>query len=251
MTNSQLYDTIFRRKSIRKFDMTPLDAAAVSEIKNYAAGIKPMDEKIKYEFAYLVSEDVKNLLSIKAPHYICLYSEKKDGHYINAGFLLQQMDLYFSANDMGSCWLGMAKPSKDLQERKNGLEFIMMIAFGKTTEPVHRSNTSEFKRKSIAEITNLTDMGELLESARLAPSASNSQPWYFSGSSDEIVVSRKNLNVITAPIFGKLNQIDTGIAILHLWLALDHQGRTSTFEVKKVTVPKGYDYMATVKTRSI
>ncbi len=250
MTNSQLYETMFKRKSIRKYDMTPLDDAAITKIKNYASGIKPLDERIPYEFTYLSSDDVKNLFPIKAPHYICLYSGKKDGHFMNAGFLLQQMDLYFSANNIGSCWLGMAKPSKELPERKDGMEFIMMIAFGKTAEPLHRSRVSEFKRKGLGEITNIAGMEDVLEPVRLAPSASNSQPWFISGSGDELIVSRKSLNVITSPIFGKFNQIDTGIALFHLWLSLDHQGKIAAFEFKKTEVPKGYDYMATVRIRS-
>ncbi len=250
MNNLQLYETIFKRKSIRKFDMAPLDTAVLTEIKNYASGLKSMDEGIKHELVYLNPGDVKNLFPIKAPYYVCCYSEKKEGYLMNAGFLMQQLDLYLSANGIGSCWLGMAKPSKELLERKDGMEFVIILAFGKANEPLHRTDTSEFKRKNIAQITDLTDMAELLEPVRLAPSASNSQPWYFSVTGDEITVSRKSLNVITAPIFSKFNQIDIGIALLHLWLSLDHQGKTAPFETKKAEVPKGYDYMITVKTGS-
>ena|GEM_PF-3748051 len=32
---------------------------------------------------------------------------------MNAGFLLQQIDLYLSDSNLASCWLGMAKPSKE------------------------------------------------------------------------------------------------------------------------------------------
>ncbi len=250
MTNSQLYETIFKRKSVRKFDMAPLDTAVITEVKNYAAGLKSLDERIKHEFIFLTSGDVKGLFPIKAPHYVCFYSEKKEGYLMNAGFLMQQMDLYFSASKMGSCWLGTAKPSKNLPERKDDMEFVIMIAFGNPKESLHRANIGEFKRKNMAEITDLTGMDELLEPVRLAPSSNNLQPWYLNGASDEITVNRKNLNVIIAPIYNKLNQIDIGIALLHLWLSLDHQGRTSAFEPKKAEAPKGYDYMVTVKTES-
>jgi len=83
------------------------------KLKEYANNPKPLDESIRYEFAYLGTTDVKNLLSIKAPHYICLYSEKKSNYLMNAGFLLQQIDLYLSDSNLASCWLGMAKPSKE------------------------------------------------------------------------------------------------------------------------------------------
>jgi hypothetical protein len=38
----------------------------------------------------------------KAPHYIAVFSQAKEGYLTNVG-LLQQMDLYFSANSLGSC----------------------------------------------------------------------------------------------------------------------------------------------------
>jgi nitroreductase len=250
MTNEQLYETIFRRKSIRKYDMAPLPTETVKAVQNFTETVKPMDETIKIEYLYLGTNDVKNLLPIKAPHYICLYSEKKDNYLMNAGFILQQIDLYLSANDLGSCWLGMAKPSKQVPEQKNGLEFVIMIAFGKASEPVHRSSISEFKRKSISSISSITNARELLEPARLAPSASNTQSWYFSGSADKMTVSREKLNLIKAPIYGTMNQIDIGIALAHIWLTCEHHGKTFVLDFEKETAPSGYEFMTSVKVGS-
>lgn len=247
MRNEQLYEAIFQRKSIRKYDMALLPAETIAALQKFTKEIKPLDEGIKIEFSYLTTDDVKNLLPVKAPHYICLYSEKKGDYLMNAGFLLQQIDLYLSANDLGSCWLGMAKPSKQVPEMKDGLEFIIMIAFGNADEPVHRTSISEFNRKKMAAISIFDDADDLLEPVRLAPSASNSQPWLFSGSPENITVSREKLNLIRASIYGKMNQIDIGIALAHLWLSCGHQGKTMSLDLKKATAPGGYEFMATVK----
>jgi nitroreductase len=249
MLNNQLYETIFKRKSIRKYDMTPLSEDTLSKVKQFASSVKPLDHAIKYEFLYLVTEDVKNLLPIKAPHYICLYSEKKDNYLMNAGFLLQQIDLFLSANNLASCWLGMAKPAKQVPEQKNGLEFVIMLAFGNSSEPIHRMDTTVFNRKSISEISKIEGANEVLEPVRLAPSASNSQPWFFSGNLNEIEVSREKLNLIKAPLYGKMNQIDIGIALFHLWLSLDHQGKTVSFDFQKTQAPSGYEFMVKVKVQ--
>ena len=248
MTNKQLYEAIFKRKSIRKYDMTPVSDTILEELKKFASSVRPLDKNIKYEFSYLGTEDVKNLLPIKAPNYICLYSEKKDNYLMNAGFILQQIDLYLSANNLGSCWLGMAKPSKQVLKVKNGLEFVIMIAFGNTNEPVHRKSLSEFKRNNLSSISQILDADELLEPARLAPSASNTQPWFFTGNKDEITVSREKLNLIKAPLYGKMNQIDIGIALCHLELSLNHQGRGMSFDFEKISVPSGYEFMVKVNT---
>ncbi|HZK54718.1 MAG TPA: nitroreductase family protein [Desulfosporosinus sp.] len=251
MTNSQLYNAIFRRRSIRKYDMSPLHVDTIENLREYASNAKPLDGNIRYEFTYLGSDDVKNLLPIKAPHYICLYSEKKGNYLMNAGFLLQQIDLYLSHNNLASCWLGMAKPTKSVPVLMNGLEFVIMLAFGNTPEPIHRANTSEFKRKNLHEISSVAGADALLEPVRLAPSASNTQAWFFSGDLDVITVSRKKLNVIKAQLYGKMNQIDIGIALFHLWLSLDHQGKVATYSFEKDATPGGYEFMTKVKISKI
>jgi nitroreductase len=250
MTNNQLYEVIFKRRSIRKYDMSPLPADTLSLVKQFVNTVKPLDNAIKIEFSYLVTEDVKNLLPIKAPHYICLYSEKRENYLMNAGFLLQQIDLFLSASNLASCWLGMAKPTKQVPEQQNGLEFVIMLAFGNSSEPIHRVDTTGFNRKSISDISKIEGAEELLEPVRLAPSASNTQSWFFSGNLDAIEVSREKLNLIKAPLYGKMNQIDIGIALYHLWLSLDHQGKTATFDFHKIPAPSGYEFMAKVNVKS-
>jgi nitroreductase len=165
---------------------------------------------------------------------------------MNAGFIMQQIDLYLSAKNLASCWLGLAKPVKQEQDNKNGLEFVIMLAFGNSTESIHRKETSEFNRKSLSDISNVfgIDSDELLEPVRLAPSASNSQPWFFSGTIGQIFVSREKLNFLRAPLYGRMNQVDIGIALCHMWLSLKHQGKCCAFDFNPDAAPAGYEFMA-------
>ncbi len=243
LKNPQLYNAIFHRKSIRKYDMTPLPTETLATLKDHASSAKPLDESIRYEFVHLYSADVKNLLPIKAPHYICVYSQIKGNYLMNAGFLLQQVDLYLSANNLASCWLGIAKPSKEVPKQINGLEFVIMLAFGNTTEPIYRTNTSEFKRKSVSEISCVAGADSILEPVRLAPSSSNTQPWFFSGEVEAMTVSRKKLNLLKAAFYGKMNQIDIGIALCHFWLSVDHLGQVVRYSFEKDAAPNGYEFM--------
>lgn len=250
MDNELLYQTIFKRKSIRKYDMTPLSSAVLDLLTEFAGHVTPLDNTVKYEFVYLSTNEVKNLLPIKAPHYICLYSETKPGYLMNAGFILQQIDLYLSANGIGSCWLGLAKPGRQVMEPKDGMEFVIMLAFGNTEEQVHRTDPSVFVRKNISEISQIPGSEELLEPVRLAPSASNSQPWYFTGDLAEIMVSREKPGFLKAPVYARLNRIDIGIALCHLWLAVEHKGSTADFSLTDGEAPNGHEFMAKVQIRS-
>ncbi len=251
MISSELYAGISKRKSTRKYIMISLPNKTLMNLKAYANSLKSLLANIKHEFSYLETKDVKNLLPIKAPHYICLYSEKKDNYLMNAGFLLQQIELYLSNNNLASCWLGMAKPTKEVPMLKNGLEFVIMLAFGASSELIHRKDVTEFKRKTLADISSIVDGEALLEPARLAPSASNFQPWFFSGNKDNIIVSRKKLNLLRAPLYGKMNQIDIGIAICHLTLSIREQGKEASFTFTEELAPEGYEFMAKIKVVKI
>lgn len=241
-----LYDAIFKRKSIRKYDMTPLSQDILASVMEFANQAKPLARGLKYEFSFLGANDVKNLLPIKAPHYLCFYADKADRCLMNAGYLLQQVDLFLSDKGIGSCWLGLAKPNRDIPTQRNGLDFIIMLAVGNAAEPLHRQSVTEFRRKSPSEITNIAGSDLFLEPVRLAPSASNTQAWFFSGNLKEIIVNRSRLNLIKAALYGKMNQIDIGIALCHLLLSLEHQGKTAVLDFIEAEAPAGCMFMAKV-----
>jgi len=249
MNNPDFYNTIFRRKSIRKYRKEPLESSKLVDLQNFMERLMPLYEDIKTEIAILSEKDIKLLLPIRSPHYIAIYSEKKNGYLQNAGFMLQQVDLYLSANGIGACWLGLGLPQKESASR-NGLEFVIAMAFGYADGPLHRQSAAEFKRKQLSEISSVNGAEELLEAVRLAPSASNTQPWYFFGSKDCMIISRRLPNILNKALYSKFNRIDIGIAMYHLWIAALHQGKAIEFTRDNYTAPKGNEYMATAYIKS-
>lgn len=248
MNNTDFYNAMFRRKSVRKFAKDPLEASRLESLQNFIKELTPLYGDIRTEIAILSENEVKSILPIKAPHYVVAYSEAKEGHLVNAGFMLQQVDLFLSANGIGACWLGMGTPQKESASR-NGLEYIIAMPFGDPEEPIHRESTAEFKRKALSEITDIKGAEELLEAVRLAPSASNSQPWFFTGSADSIIVCRSLPNLLRAALYGKFNRIDMGIALCHLRIAALHMGRAIEFSREEASIPKGNEYITTAHIR--
>ncbi len=245
--NHELYEAIFYRKSVRKYDMNPLPAEALAEIEAFAAQAKPLIEDISYNIL-LINAQQMGMVSVKAPHYICFYSEKKEGYLLNAGFILQQVDLWLSANGYGSCWIGMGKPSGSAPAI-TGMEYVIMLGFGRAAEPARRSQVSEFKRLALGEISQAGGSNELLEPVRLAPSAGNTQSWLLAGSSREILLYRKKFNPIKGALYGKFNRIDMGIALCHLWLAIEEHGNHAAFEFTSHAALPGAEFIAKVSVR--
>jgi Putative TM nitroreductase len=247
MESNDLYPMIFRRKSIKTYDMAPLNEKIMQKISDSLYTLQPMCDDIKTEFTIISHNQVRRAMK-KAPYYIAVFSEKKAQYLTNIGFMLQQMDLFFSANEIGSCWKGIPQPTKKVKENSN-LEFVILMAFGNTKKTLHRMNVSEFNRKPLSKITDITGMKELLEAARLAPSSTNSQAWYFTGNETMIHAYVGKPGFLRRLIHTALLQIDIGIALCHLKIAAEHFGKKTTisYSTTAQTAPsKGYNYIATL-----
>jgi len=228
-------EIIRKRKSVRKYDLAPLDAETLEKVRAQIEKLKPLYPDIR--FSIDIANKTKGLFNVKAPHYLFFGSEEREGAYENIGFIGQQMDLFFSGSGIGSCWLGAAKPE---EKEGSALPHVIGMAFGKPVEPLHRA-LSEFKRKPLAEISEGTD--ERLEAARLAPSAVNAQNWFFVAVNGKIHCYRKKSGSLLGFIYNKLHCVDMGIALWHI------AAESDVFSYGKetgVSERQEYVYMGTV-----
>jgi hypothetical protein len=250
LIETDLYPAIFKRKSIRKYDLTPLSDEALARISRFLQGLDRMDEGIKTELKIVSTGQVKRRIMKAAPHYVAAFSEVEHGYLSNIGFMLQQADLFFSAGDLGSCWQAIPKPTEDVLLSSN-LEFVILMAFGNAKEPLHRTSVSEFKRKSLPEITDIKGVDELLEAVRLAPTPSNS-PYFFTGDEDLIHVYLKP-SLIRSLVAKKLLYVEVGIAICHLYVAAKHFGKKAKVEFDEkadMEPPRNLEYIASLNIES-
>jgi len=201
-------EIIRKRKSVRKYDSAPLDAATLEKVQAQIESLKPLYPGIRYSVE--IVNKTKGMFNIKSPHYLVFGSEEKEGSAENIGFVGQQLDLFFSASGIGTCWLGAAKPE---EKEASALPHVICMAFGKSAEPLHRE-LSQFKRKPLSEISEGSD--PRLESARLAPSAINAQNWYFIAEGTKIHCYRKKANPLLGLMFNKMHCVDIGIALCHI-----------------------------------
>jgi len=239
-----LNDLIYRRKSTRSYTNIPVDDATIQKIQEFTTTIKPLYPDIKVRSEIVSRENVKCICPWTTPQLITIFTEDKEGALVNVGFMFQQLDLYLHSIGLGVCWLGMGKLSaQGIVETKNddGLEFVMMLAFGEPKGELYRSSTGEFKRKSLAEISDEQD--ERLEPARFAPSSVNSQPWYFTHEGDTIHAYCALQGFLKAKTLGDMNQIDMGIALAHMYVANEDTFRF--FKADGVKELKGYAYIGT------
>lgn len=235
-------EIICKRKSTRAFTDIPIDDIVKAKIQEFIKTIKPLYPQIRISLEIVESGDIKTLMPWKTPQFIAIFSEEKDGARENAGFMGQQLDLYLQSIGLGACWIGMGyydPRDESEKERADGLKSMIVIAFGNAKGNIYRNGAADFRRKALEEIMDTAD--ERLEPARLAPSATNDQPWYFVHEEDAIHAYCIVHGPIKRRTLAKMNRIDMGIALAHMYVS-----NPDTFRFFIVDDPKkveGYYYM--------
>lgn len=209
-----------KRKSIRDFSKERFSDGLKSEIADIIRGLIPLygDAVTNFKFcpAALIRDDLSGKL-VKAPYYIIISARRDDGYLENAGFMAEQLVIEMTARGIATCYSGMAKPRNEFSVKG---EYCITLALGYPSEKESfRSDESEFKRIPLAKMLTGNAENDFLEPficcARLAPSAMNKQPVVYELHSNTIDVYRKK--PITA-YFDKLQRIDTGIAVSHIFM---------------------------------
>ncbi len=251
-----LYEAIFVRKTVRKYKMDPLDQNLLNGVISFAENTPMLFEGINVEYRLLEHSELKKYfggsLTLKAPYYLVMYSEKIAGYQMNAGYLMQQVSLYLTAKGLGSCYLGMLKPKKTKPEGSK-FEYVITLAFGKSENEIYRSS-EKVKRLPMDDIAIFKsevnrNVKTMIQAARLAPSSMNSQPWRLVVYDSRIHIFCKK-NIFLTGVLNEAKLIDIGICLAHLLLTAEelwvdvktvHLDNISSISFKK------NDYVISVK----
>jgi arsenate reductase-like glutaredoxin family protein len=210
-----LYDTIFVRRSVRRYNGDPISDEMLEEILDRIDGLEQMNGQ-KATFKVVQGK--------KAPYAVLAYCEDGLEEYVNAGYCLQEVDLYLQGLGLGSLWFGSRNPTKN---GKDG--HCITLAFGNTDVPFRKSE-EEFRRLGVKEISD-TD-NAVARAVRLAPSARNTQPWQLSFGEDGLTIGYQGRGLFKGLLKKKLSKIDLGIAAKCAELALVREGK----EIKSISV---------------
>ena len=236
----ELRQFIYKRKSVRKYKADKVSQNLLSDIQAFFQNTVSLYPHIQTQMRILPRESVHCFFKWTPPHAVAFYSEETDGYLENAGFILQQVELYLQSLGLGACWLGLAK-QKITASDNNGLKFVILLGFGYPNEPQFRG-MDEFNRKPLSEICQPTD--ERLECARLAPSSVNSQPWFFVRDNETVHTYCSKTGLLRMVALGNFNRIDMGIALAHI--AIENEN-FAFFKCEDVSEQKGYYYFGSFR----
>ncbi|MDP3305137.1 MAG: nitroreductase family protein [Erysipelotrichaceae bacterium] len=217
---TNLYPTIFKRKSVRRYNNQTVDVALLQEIIDQSKSMHPRVDDFEYEVEIVEGHDLKGYLNFKPPMGLVLFAQQHPMADFYAGMIMQKIDLLCSANGLGTCWLGMALPKHDSHKK---LKAMATLSVGIADEPLQRDTITQFRRLDITQIRDFPYWDQVLEAVRIAPSATNGQPWYFKVQEDSIAMTFRKRIDIKDIVVSHLRWIDAGIACCHLLIALQEQ----------------------------
>ena len=241
------YDALFLRRSQRKYSGEIPDEKISSRIEKVCTDFRPFTDSR----AVLVKEPANDVFKgaigpyffkvTDAPYYIAFIADMKASNaqsitgYLGEGIILEATSL-----GLNTCWVGgfFRRDSVMKQVTLQRNERVLAVT------PVGYSNKRadrvgavpiNYRRKNLNKLVIGKNSNKnkwiksALDAARIAPSATNRQPWRFQISDDAITVTSDSSH----EGFGVSRKLDCGIAMLHLELGARYAGVTGSWEFLK------------------
>jgi nitroreductase len=274
MTN---IETIKTRMSCRTYNNIPIEPGKISGLKDFLASNTktPFGCKVRFhllDFNELEIGELKNLTTygvIKgARQFIVGTVEKQPGAMEDYGYSMEKNILQATSMGLGTCLLGGTFKRSGFAGKINLGEGELLPVISPVGYPsdkrsivdrMFRFIAASDKRKSWQELFYLHDVDTVLdkehsgsfdislESVRMAPSASNKQPWRIIKDRDKNVFHfylkrTPGYENIIKDI--KLQNVDMGIAMCHFDLSANELGLTGEWNVNNPRIKAdGMEYI--------
>ena len=221
-----IFESIFNRRSVRKYVMEPLEKSLLEKIQKMIDNVSVLDDSCRVEFEIFENLDkksqVKGIFKADAPYYLIVYCEDNPRAYRNAGYAAEQLVLYMTTKEIGTCYLGSGKIGP---KEKNGLKQFLIISFGRAEGNLYR-DMEEAHRQPLASLCTYKDepgeyLKKILKAARMSPSSLNSQPWRFIVYSDRVYVFMKKEAFPQPKLLLSMRNFDMGIMLCHIMIAAE------------------------------
>mgnify|MGYP000853082682 FL=1 len=246
-----IQNAMLKRKSIRTYNKKPISQELKQKIVDYISTIEvPLNAQIRFKIIDLNTLESNIRLGTYgviqgATTFLCAVAKKEYRMEESLGYVFEKIILYITSLGLGTCWLGGSFNKADFRkaiilEEDEFIPVISPIGYAKEKrgilDKVMAAAAGSKNRKEWVELFFEKDFSgplekekagmfeECLDMVRIAPSASNKQPW-------RIIKDGNNYHffVCRTPGYGKImsfdiQKLDVGIAMCHFEIALYELG---------------------------
>lgn len=239
-------DIIKDRVSVRTFNNTKISEDIIEKIKQYIKDIEnPFDIPIEFQMLNKDKDNINSMVIVGADTYIGA-KVKKVAHAEEAfGYSFEKFVLYATSLGLGTVWLAATIDRPAFEKAMNLMEDEVMPAVTPIGYMAEKRSAREilmrkglksdkrlefekiFFHKELEQPLLIEESGKFrdaLEAVRLAPSATNKQPWRVVLDDDTVHFYEKKTKGYAKESTGDIQKVDLGIALAHFELVAKESG---------------------------
>ncbi len=254
MNIEKLVNAVYTRKSRRRYLNEPLKQEQLDRLTGFINSIEvPFEHNIEISI-HRVPEGL-SCFYFKEPGFIAAFkASERLIDQAKAGFIGELFILYAESIEIGTCWYGhyrkedTYKTVYNLSEEDAPKKILCITPLGYVTEKMTGISdmiTGKFfssKKNSISQNLHKQSLKEFpdyirkaLELSCLAPSAMNSQCWYFKVDTDG---ERYTVEISKPEGYRHFKwpytDMDVGTAACHFWIGLKNQGVDCSIKIEEL-----------------
>lgn len=251
--NKPVFEIVKSRRSVRSYSKEELTGETKQKLIKYINNLKgPYSNKVRLEL--IDNSDILEKADGKigtygiikgAQHFIVAIMEQNENSLEQLGYILEELILYATSLGLGTCWMGGTFRRSDfakLVDLRDGeiLPIVVPVGYakeqGSIVDRFMRYAAKSDQRKPWNELFFNDNFGielkmnnddkyfEALEAVRLAPSASNKQPWRILKNKEGYHFYLSSNKGYAEGLGFDIQRIDMGIAMCHFEMILREKG---------------------------
>ncbi|OEH86891.1 nitroreductase [Desulfuribacillus stibiiarsenatis] len=254
-------DIITERISVRTYNPKGLTETVRNDLIEYGKTIiPPFQSKIRFEIIENdgIADSTKGKIGtygvIKgSKYYIAAVVENGEKNLEDIGYTLEQLILYATSKGLGTCWLGGTFTKSSFERMVQLKEHEILPIITPVGYPAENKSLIERMMRYLANSKNRKPWEELffnqdvqspliqeeassykdvLEMVRLAPSASNKQPWRVVKVDNQWHFYLAHNRTYSKAMRYNLQRIDLGIAMCHFELTASELGLQGSWQIQ-------------------
>ncbi|MCL6431985.1 MAG: nitroreductase family protein [Anaerolineae bacterium] len=263
MTSAEvdLYQAILARRSVRRYERTPLEPEELAQVRAVIAGVRPLITENRY---HVLLRDLPAASDLTAalgaygrianpPHVLVPYLLGDRHPLVDLGFRTEQIAVRLTALGLGSCFIGCLGREAQVRARFGlppSTHVAALLVFGRPSGATAARAVNALVRELTGATRKLPahrvffdgdfsrpaapppDLAPLIEAARHAPSAVDAQPWRFLWRDGVLHLFVRRRNPRYGPGRSQSYRLhDGGVCMGNVALALEALGRHGSWIV--------------------
>lgn len=260
-----IVSTIQGRRSVRTFKDQPLTPEDRAYVQHVIGDIQaPFGVPVEFRLLDVATHGLKSPVVVNAHEYVAAKVKRVQGAELSLGFAFETFCLRAAERGIGTVMLAASLARKAFEEAMEvGAGEVMPVASPvgypaakmSLREGMMRKALKSDERMPFSQIffkdsfgtplspSDASDLEEPLQMLRLAPSATNKQPWRAVVDGDTVYFYEERS--IKESALGDIQKVDMGIALSHFWLTAQEQGLEGRFLTcsPNIAVPQNTEYI--------